>query len=98
LYRTYAPAGELQPYVKCYWILRADRNPFAGAEPLIPDCSTELISSAARGTSATCFLRSVRECTSNETGALGDRVHLALRILLIEWETGNLPPCDTQPG
>src|SRR5438132_6835136 len=43
LYRTYAPAAELQPYVKCYWILRADANPFSGAEPLVPDGCSELI-------------------------------------------------------
>lgn len=43
LYRTYAPAADLRPYVKCYWMLRAQRNPFPGAEALIPDGSIELI-------------------------------------------------------
>jgi AraC-like DNA-binding protein len=42
-YRTYSPAPALRPYVKCYWILASEANPFQTAEPLIPDGCVELI-------------------------------------------------------
>ena len=43
LYRQHSPAPALRPYVRCYWILRADATGEASPQRVLPDGCVEII-------------------------------------------------------
>ena len=43
LYREFSPAPTLRPYVRCYWVLRADTTGDASPQRVLPDGCVEII-------------------------------------------------------